>query len=687
MTDENGPGKVATGHTSPPVLESREHLEAILQGVADGVVVQDTDGVIAYANEAAAQMLLVPSSVSLLGHAIDEVLAKFELFDVAGEPLSVADLPARDVFEGAPSARRSIVCHHPQSGEERWWIVNASPIRGETGQVSFAVCILRDATERVRGVQANARLAAIVASSADAIIGKTLDAIITSWNPAAERLYGYTVDEAVGQPIAMLVPPDRSDELPSIMARLRAGEAIEALRTVRVRKDGTRVDVQLTISPIHGQDGQITGASTIARDITKQHRAENALQLLAEAGEVLGASLDYEATLGSVAELIVPRLADWCSVNMVDETGRQTQIALAHSDPEKVKWVLELQQTIRPDDSETGALALARRTGEPVIYRDITDEMLVEGATSPEHLAAMRQLGFRSGVIVPMMSRGRAVGTMTLVYAESGRLYQDDEIDLAKEIARRAAIAVDNAILFAEAKQAAQARQDFLLTASHELRTPLTSVKAAAQLVARHLDRPEPNRQRIISMVANLQGEISRLEALSFDLLDAARIQRGQFELELEPCNLVAIASDVMSVLRRTNFHLPTHQLVLDAASPVTGVWDARRLRQVVSNLVSNALKYSPNGGEVRVRIRQADGEALLSVEDHGIGIDQAEVMSLFQPFERATTVRQSIGGVGLGLYITKQIVDAHGGTVTIDSVPGAGSVFTVRLPGADTQP
>ncbi|HYI15215.1 MAG TPA: PAS domain S-box protein [Thermomicrobiales bacterium] len=684
MIDDVGLGKLSTGMASPPVLESREHLEAILQGVADGVVVHDTDGIIAYANDAAAQMLRSPSPISLLGHSIDGALTGLDLFDAAGTALSVADLPARDVFDGEPSARRSIVCRHRETGEERWWIVSASPIRGNTGLVDYAVCILRDATERVRGIQANSRLAAIVASSADAIIGKSLDAIITSWNPAAERLYGYTADQAVGQPIAMLVPLDRPDELPSIMASLRAGESVEALRTVRVRKDGTRVDVQLTISPVHGQDGRITGASTIARDVTEQHRAENALRLLAEAGEVLGASLDYEATLASVAELIVPRLADWCSVNMVDETGRQTQIALAHSDPEKVNWVLDLQKTLRTDDSETGGIALARRTGEPVVYRDISDEMLVQGATSPEHLAAMRKLGFRSGVIVPMMSRGRAVGTMSLVYAESGRLYRDDEIELAKEIARRAAIAVDNARLFAEAQRAVQARQDFLLTASHELRTPLTSVKAAAQLVARHLDRPEPNRKRIVSMVANLQGEISRLEALSFDLLDAARIQRGQFELELGRCDLVAIASDVMSVLSRTSFHLPSHLLVLDAEQPVTGTWDERRLRQVVSNLVSNALKYSPEGGEVRVRIRQVDGTAILSVEDHGIGIDQVEATNLFQPFERTATVRQSIGGVGLGLYITKQIVDAHDGTITVDSMLGAGSVFSIRFPGAD---
>jgi PAS domain S-box-containing protein len=684
MIDDIGLRHAPAGQTVPSVLESREHLEAILQGVADGVVVQDVDGVIAYANDAAAQMLRSPAAVSLLGNSIGATLAPFDLTDTSRIPLTVEDLPAREVLDGAPSSRRTIICRHRETGDERWWIITASPIRDTAGNVRFAVCILRDATERVQDRQANAWLAAIVASSVDAIIGKTLDAVITSWNPAAERLYGYTADEAVGRPIAMLIPDDRPDELPSIMDSLRAGESIEAFETVRIRKDGTRVDVSLTISPIVGPDGRIAGSSTIARDITEQHRAENALRLLAEAGEVLGASLDFEATLASVADLIVPRLADWCAVNMVDEVGKQTQIALAHSDPEKITWVIELQERLRSDESASGGLALAMRTGEPVIYRDISDEMLVAGATSPEHLAAMRQLGFRSGIIVPMITRGRAVGAMTLVYAESGRLYQDDEIELAKEIARRAAIAVDNAGLFAEAQAAAQAREEFLLTASHELRTPLTSVKATAQLVARYLNQPEPSRRRIVTMVEQLRSEIGRLETLSLDLLDAARIQRGRFELRPEPADLVTIAGEVIATLERSSYRLPDHQLVLEASEPVRGVWDLQRLQQVISNLVSNALKYSPAGGTVRVGVRRDGDDALLTVADEGIGIGPAEAANLFQPFERAPIVRRSIGGVGLGLYIARQIVEAHNGTIELTSTPGEGSIFSVRLPGVD---
>ncbi len=681
VIDDNKPGQTLTDQIKPSVLESRDHLTSILQSVEDGVFVQDQAGVIVYANQPAANLLNAGTPLDLHGTSIDDLFQRFDLLDPAGAQLTIADLPVRAIFTGAPSARRTIIRRNRDSSDERWWIFSASPVRDDDGQVRHVVCIIRDATDRVQGVRANARLAAIVASSSDAIVGKTLDAIITNWNPAAERLYGYAAEEAVGQSISILVPPERLDELSSIMARLRAGEHLNTFESVRIRKDGTKLDVSLTISPIRDQDGRIIGASTIARNVTEQRRAQDALRLLAEAGDVLGASLDYETTLANVAQLIVPRLADWCSVNVVDESGTPTPLALTHSDPEKAKWGISLQKQIAQGNDESSDMMRVVQTGEALIYNEITDDLLVAAAKSPEHLEAMRSIGMRSGMVLPMMTRGRVVGTLTLVYAESGRVYRDDEIELAKEICRRAAIAVDNARLYAEAQRAAQAREDFLLTASHELRTPLTIVKATTQMVSRYLNQSEPDRSRIFSMITRLQGEIGRLEALTSDLLDAARIQRGRFELHPEPCDLVDLIQDVVTTLDITGFRQPDHRIVIDAGRPVSGFWDSTRLRQVIDNLVSNALKFSPNGGEICIRVRSDDDTVILEVEDEGIGIDPVEAAALFQPFERGASVRHSIGGVGLGLYITRQIVDAHGGTISLDSKPGSGSRFTISLP------
>jgi signal transduction histidine kinase len=255
---------------------------------------------------------------------------------------------------------------------------------------------------------------------------------------------------------------------------------------------------------------------------------------------------------------------------------------------------------------------------------------------------------------------------------------------VAEEIARRAALAVDNAGLYADAQRAAVAREEFLLTASHELRTPLTSVKAAAQLVTRFAQQPTPDMQRIMPILAQLQTQIERLEELSLDLLDAARIRRGRLDIEPEPVELVLLTHDILSVIESSAMHTDQHALILYAPAPVTGTWDSRRLRQVIDNLVVNALKYSPDGGEVCVHITRQGTDALIIVEDQGIGITPDDINSLFQPFQRSNAVRQSIGGAGLGLYITRQIVDAHGGTIEVESDLGHGTRFTVRLPGAD---
>jgi PAS domain S-box-containing protein len=664
-----------------PVLETRQQLEAILNSVADGVIVQDAAGQLLYFNESAAQLTGWPDRDEALRCSIDTILAQFELCDDSGNPVAVADLPASAVFRGAPLARRRVRRRNRDTGEERWWTINATPIHDESGAVQFAVSIFRDATAFIHSNAANAQLAAIVASSGDAIIGKTLDSIITSWNPAAERLYGYTAQEAIGQSIAILVPPEQSDELPRIMKRLRADETIDSLETVRVRRDGTRVDVALQISPIHDGDGRVVGASSIARDITEYRRTLMALELLAQAGEVLGSSLEYQKTLAGVADLIVPRLADWCGVTVLDDNGQPAQLALTHIDPGKIEWVLELQERFPYDYEDTSALMRVLRTGDTVTYPEITDEMLVAAARSPDHLAVLRKLGFRSGMIVPMTVHGRTVGALSLVLAESGRYYQPSDVALTREIARRAALAIDNARLFTEAQQAAQAREDFLLTASHELRTPLTSVKVAAQLVSRYLIRAESEPERMVAMMTRLHSEIDRLETLSLDLLDAARIQRGRLDLESRMVDLVALAQSVLNSFDSAPERMPSHRLVLDAPDAVSGVCDPRRLRQVLVNLVSNALKYSPNGGDICVRVTATDDTASLVVEDFGIGIAPDDIASLFQPFERSSAVRRTIGGVGLGLYITRQIVEAHGGTIGVESEPDVGSRFIVRLP------
>jgi PAS domain S-box-containing protein len=262
---------------------SRDELALLLEGIADGVTAQDTTGRVIYANDAAAGMAGYPTGRALVEAPWQEVMERFEVLDEEGRPYPLENLPGRRALQGEEGAEEILRFHIVATGEERWSIVKAMPVFDAGGRVRMAVNIFRDVTERRRAEEERARLASIVESSDDAILSKTLDGTITSWNKGAERIYGYSAEETVGRPISMLVPPDRPDEIPRILESLRRGEKIDNFETVRVTKDGRRLDISLTVSPITNSSGDIVGASTIARDITERKRAEEALRQVREA--------------------------------------------------------------------------------------------------------------------------------------------------------------------------------------------------------------------------------------------------------------------------------------------------------------------------------------------------------------------------------------------------------------------
>jgi len=255
---------------------SRDQLEVVLRGVADGVTAQDPTGRVIYANEAAARLLGYSSAREFTEAPGGEVMAGFEVFDEEGRPFPLEDLPGRRTLSGEEGAEEVLRFRVLATSEERWSVVRAEPVFDERGEVRLAVNIFRDVTESRRAEEERARLAAIVRSSDDAIFGKTLDGTITSWNPGAEKIYGYPAEEAVGRPVSMLAPPEVSDEIPAILEKVRRGEVVAEHETVRLTKGGRRIDVSLTVSPIKDSAGKVVGASTIARDVTERKRAEEA---------------------------------------------------------------------------------------------------------------------------------------------------------------------------------------------------------------------------------------------------------------------------------------------------------------------------------------------------------------------------------------------------------------------------
>jgi signal transduction histidine kinase len=465
------------------------------------------------------------------------------------------------------------------------------------------------------------------------------------------------------------------------MERLRRGDRIDQHDTVRVTKDGRRIDVSVSVSPITNERGEVLGAATIARDNTERRRDEVRLRFLAEVGEVLAESLDYQTTLQAVARLAVPTLADWCAIDMVQEDGTVARLAVAHQDPAKVVLAHELHERYPPDPDATTGLPHVLRTGESELYPEIPDEMLVAGCRDEEHLRIARELGLTSALVVPLTARGRILGAVSWVYAESNRRYDESDVAFAQELARRAALAVDNARLYRQTQAAIRDRDDVLTMVSHDLRSPLTSIMGMAQLLQRSVDADE--QPRVARGLERIEATTRRMDGLIDELVDVARLRVGaEIQLRRSAVNLAAL---VRQAIDEHEQRTGQHRITLEGPSDgLVGMWDGPRLRRVLDNLLSNATKYSPEGGLIEVELHREDGaegpHAVLKVRDYGVGIPPEDQERIFEPGQRGRNVGD-IGGTGIGLAGACQTVQQHGGTIEVESELGKGSTFTVRLP------
>ena len=659
-----------------------DNLAIFLDHVGDGVTVQDPSGRLVYANAPAARALGFANAAELLAAPVAEIVGRFALFDEDGQPFPVESLPGRRALQGESESTVTLSFRNQETGEERWSIVRSSPVTDTTGNVLYAVNVWQDATG--------------------------------------------------------------------------------------------------------------------------QKRAEAAQRFLAEAGEALASSLDVEATLANIARLAVPRLADWCVVHLVQEDGSISQLAVAHVDPERVAWARWLQEQYPDDlDSNQGVVRVAR-TGLPEIFPEITDEMLVAAARDPEHLAILRLVGFTSAMVIPMIARERSVGVITFVAAESRYHYDERDLELKQELARRAALAVDNARLydaeraarlqaeeakfrfrglfegvpdailvidaegrFIEANTAAcrmlgydldvlltmslvdllpssdeagahvsrfgvagewrtesellrrdgtpvpveiwsrrldlptgpiglsivhdisaqreadQIREEVLTAISHDLRSPLNSIKLHAQSLQRLVRRGEtPDPKRLDDGLSAIDTMSTRVAFLLDDVVDMARDRGHQgIPFEPEPTDLVSLAQRCVEEVNSST----GRDVQVDApAGTVVGLWDPRGIERVVLNLLTNAIKYSPQGGAVTVQVdRVADDSpphAMLMVQDEGIGIPAPDLSQIFERYRRGRNVGK-IAGTGIGLTGAKQIVERHGGAIEVASTEGRGTRVTVSLP------
>lgn len=417
------------------------------------------------------------------------------------------------------------------------------------------------------------------------------------------------------------------------------------------------------------------------RLVEETQRAEQRAAFLARSSEMLSSSLDHEEILQHLTRLSVPALADWCAVDLPTPEGQVRRVALAHIYPERIKEAYAFHAKHPLTLADEGGVGRVLRTGTSDFVPELSDALVEQTVANLEHRRDIQALGLRSYICVPLNSRGRTLAALTLVYADSRRRYTEGDLRLAEDLARRAGTSLDNGLLYQEAQEAIRARDSFLSVASHELNTPLTSLSLSVLALQRALLRTAQGLQPAEvaeAKLASVQRQVARMTKLVHELLDVSRITAGKLQLEPEEVDLVVLAREMVARFA-DDLSRAGCELRLEVPPSVVGFWDPLRVEQVLQNLVSNAIKYG-RGRPIKVRIDADERWARLVVRDEGIGISPEGQARLFQRFERLASERH-YGGFGLGLWIVKQIVEALGGTIHVESELGKGSVFTVELP------
>jgi PAS domain S-box-containing protein len=569
------------------------------------------------------------------------------------------------------------------------------PIADAAG-VPYAVCgISTDITERKRAQEAVAShrewLRVTLGSIGDAVIATDAGGRVSFLNAVAEQLTGWTEEAAQGQPLAAVLTilhEERRTPVDSPVERVLREGAIVGLanQTLLVARDGTETPIDDSAAPIRDAAGAVVGVVLVFRDVSGRRRGERLERrgreraaFLAEAGRALAASLDVAETVETIGHLAVPALADWSAIHLVEPDSGPRRVSPPHAEPGAGPAPIDPRLAEIVAGSRASRLAETLATGQTRLVPEVTEAWLRDVARDEDELQWLRAAGLTAVMHVPLASRGRVIGALTLVRRDAARPYAADDVALAEELARRAALALDNARLFRDAEAANRAKDEFLATLSHELRTPLTAVMGWVRMLRTGpLDAVAAERA-----LATIERN-TRLQAqLIEDLLDVSRIITGKLRLELRPVDLAAVTEAAVDAVRATA-EVKGVDLVsrLDHRTGLVA-GDPDRLQQVVWNLVSNAIKFTPRGGRVEVTLEGLDTHVRLGVTDTGRGIAPELLPYVFERFRQADgSSARAHGGLGLGLAIVRHLVDVHGGTVAAFSAgEGHGSRFVVDLP------
>lgn len=522
-----------------------------------------------------------------------------------------------------------------------------------------------------------ARFAGIIAIAADAIISVDEAQRITIFNSGAESIFGYTAAEVLGKPLAVLIPERfRDSHRELVQAFARGSSAARRMGERRLiyglRKNGQEFPAEAAISKIEGEGTRLL--TVILRDVSLRKQEEEEQRFLVKAGELLSSSLEPEQTLSSVARLAVESLADWCLVYLLEGT-QVRRVEVAHRLPEKKELAAALRSL--PIDSSHPLIAQMLDRREPLLISHVQEGQFAE-LRSAESSAVLQRWKPRSLVGVPLMVGERFLGALVLVSCESGRVYEERDLEFARGLGRLASLAVENARLYASARRATRARDEVLGVVAHDLRSPLQSITFATTVLQRRFpSRGGHEGEGRPDALETIISSSRRMSRLIDDLLDVVRLEAGQLSIHPSPQPTEVLLREALEAARSQAGQVHLSLDAPEALPPVLA--DRDRLLQVFSNLLGNALKFTPAGGQVQVGAELWEGQVRFYVRDTGPGIPPEVLARIFDRFWQAD--RKDRRGAGLGLSIARGIVEAHGGKIWVESEVGRGSTFFFTVP------
>jgi PAS domain S-box-containing protein len=609
----------------------------------------------------------------------------YELFRPDGTAIPVEEMPLMRAIGGELVRDARVLVRHA-SGREVIIRVSASPVRDASENVVGAVATLQDVTERERLQEqlrlSEARLDAFFNRSPVGLFIFDEQLRYVRANPDAAKIIGLPPEQIPGRYIGDHKGSLGPDLVPRLEKVIRTGrpETDVAVSGTPPGAQGVERHWLSSHFPITGPGG-VRGVGVIAVEVTERIRAERRLQFLAQIGSVLAASLDYGETMQQVCEIAVKEMADWCFVDLLEgESGGVRRVAVAHADPSQAQLAARFRRYFPGKESSPFGVSVVLRERRGNLVAKADEATIASVSRDPEHLELLHAIRIRSFISAPLVARGRLLGALSLILSEgSTRSYGEEELRLVEEVARRTAVAVDNARLYAEAQEANAAREQFMNIVSHELRNPLSTIQTGIHLLRKSVPAEAVRRLEVIQRAADLQARLVE------DLLDVARAARGKLQLVMAPVQLDRI---VATALEGARADAQAAELELDAQIE-PGLWvrgDADRLQQVVLNLLTNAVKFTPAGRRIHVRLYEKSGlpqrKAWLEVEDEGVGIPKESLAKIFGLFEQLGAAPQRKRGLGIGLAMVKSITEKHGGRVGAESEgQGKGSRFTVELP------